>query len=73
MPGVERLEIPSPFPIAQKLIMNLCWYDGYICIGQAEEEYTVSDDVTLKTHYVRKEAPTCTVFLIRTEEKRFPL
>lgn len=37
------------------------WYDGDTCTGQAGEEYTVSDDVTLKAHYVRKEAPTCTV------------
>ena len=37
------------------------WYDGDSCVGQAGEEYTVSDDVTLKAHYVRKEAPTCTV------------
>lgn len=37
------------------------WYDGDTCIGQAGEEYTISDDVTLKAHYVRKEAPTCTV------------
>ncbi len=37
------------------------WYDGDTCIGQAGEEYTVSDDVTLKAHYVKKEVPTCTV------------
>ena len=34
------------------------WYDGDICVGQAGEDYTVADDVTLKAHYVRKEAPT---------------
>ena len=37
------------------------WYDGDTCVGQAGEDYTVADDVTLKAHYVRKEAPTCTV------------
>lgn len=37
------------------------WYGGGTCTGQAGEEYTVSDDVTLKAHYVRKEALTCTV------------
>ena len=37
------------------------WYDGDICVGQAGEEYTVSDDVTLKAHYEKKEAATCTI------------
>ena len=37
------------------------WYDGGTCTGQAGEEYILSDDVTLKAHYVRKEAPICTV------------
>ena len=39
------------------------WYDGDSCVGQAGEEYTVSDDVTLKAHYEKKEAETviCTV------------
>ena len=39
------------------------WYDGDTCVGQAGEEYTVSDDVTLKAHYEKKEDQTviCTV------------
>ena len=37
------------------------WYDGDTCIGQAGEEYTVSDDVALKAHYEKKEAVTCTI------------
>ena len=37
------------------------WYDNGTCVGQAGEEYTVSDDVTLKAHYIKKEAPACTV------------
>ena len=37
------------------------WYDGDICVGQAGKDYTVAGDVTLKAHYIRKEAPTCTV------------
>ncbi len=37
------------------------WYDGDTCVGQAGEEYTVSDDVTLKAHYEKKEAITCTI------------
>lgn len=37
------------------------WYDGDTCIGQAGEEYTVSDDVRLKAHYEKKEAATCTI------------
>ncbi len=37
------------------------WYDGDICVGQAREEYTVSDDVTLKAHYEKKEAADCTI------------
>ena len=37
------------------------WYDGDTCIGQAEEEYTVSDDVTLKARYVKKGASTGTI------------
>ena len=37
------------------------WYDGDTCAGQAGEVYTVADDVTLKAHYVKKEATTCTV------------
>ena len=39
------------------------WYDGDSCVGQAGEEYTVSDDVTLKAHYEKKETETviCTV------------
>lgn len=37
------------------------WYDGDTCAGQAGEDYTVADDVILKAHYVKKEAPTCTV------------
>ncbi len=37
------------------------WYDGDTCVGQAGEEYTVSDDVTLKARYEKKEAATCTI------------
>ena len=37
------------------------WYDGDTCIGQAGEEYTVSDDITLKAHYEKKEAADCTI------------
>ena len=39
------------------------WYDGDTCVGQAGEEYTVSDDVTLKARYEKKEteAVICTV------------
>lgn len=37
------------------------WYDGDTCIGQAGEEYTVSDDVALKAHYEKKETATCTI------------
>ncbi len=37
------------------------WYDGDTCAGQAGEEYTVSDDVTLKARYEKKEAVTCTI------------
>lgn len=37
------------------------WYDGDTCAGQAGEEYTVSDDVTLKARYEKKEAATCTI------------
>lgn len=37
------------------------WYDGAICIGQAGEEYTVSDDVALKAHYEEKTADICTI------------
>lgn len=37
------------------------WYDGDICIGQAGEEYTVSDDVALKAHYEEKTADICTI------------
>lgn len=39
------------------------WYDGDTCVGQAGEEYAVSDDVTLKAHYEKKEdqAVVCTV------------
>ena len=37
------------------------WYDGDTCVGQAGEEYTVSDDVALKAHYEKKEAATCTI------------
>ena len=37
------------------------WYDGDTCAGQAGEEYTVSDDVTLKAHYEKKEAAICTI------------
>ncbi len=37
------------------------WYDGDTCVGQAGEDYTVADDVTLKAHYEEKEAVICTV------------
>ena len=39
------------------------WYDGDTCVGQAGEEYTVSDDVILKARYEKKEdqAVICTV------------
>ena len=37
------------------------WYDGDTCIGQAGEDYTVADDVTLKAHYEEKEAVICTI------------
>ena len=37
------------------------WYDNDTCAGQAGEDYTVTSDVTLKAHYVKKEAPTCIV------------
>lgn len=37
------------------------WYDGDTCVGQAGEDYTVADDVTLKAHYEEKEAAICTV------------
>lgn len=37
------------------------WYDNDLCLGQAGEAYTVSDDVILKAHYIKKEAPVCTV------------
>ncbi len=37
------------------------WYDGDTCAGQAGEEYTVSDDITLKAHYEKKEAADCTI------------
>ena len=37
------------------------WYDGDTCVGQAGEDYTVADDVTLKAHYEEKEAITCTI------------
>lgn len=37
------------------------WYNGDTCAGQAGEDYTVVDDVILKAHYVKKEAPICTV------------
>lgn len=37
------------------------WYDGDTCIGQAGEEYTVSDDVALKAHYEEKTADICTI------------
>ncbi len=37
------------------------WYDGDTCIGQAGDDYTVADDVTLKAHYEKKEAATCTI------------
>ncbi len=37
------------------------WYDGDICVGQAGENYTVADDVTLKAHYEEKETAICTI------------
>ncbi len=37
------------------------WYDNDLRVGQAGEAYTVSGDVTLKAHYIKKEAPVCTV------------
>lgn len=37
------------------------WYDGDTCVGQAGENYTVADDITLKAHYEEKEAVICTV------------
>ena len=40
------------------------WYDKDACIGKAGEEYTVSDDVTLKARYEKEEeeeAVLCTV------------
>ena len=37
------------------------WYDGDTCIGQAGEEYTVSDDVALKAHYEEKTADICII------------
>lgn len=37
------------------------WYDDDTCAGNAGEEYTVARDVTLKAHYIKKEAPACTV------------
>lgn len=37
------------------------WYDGDTCIGQAGEDYTVADDITLKAHYEEKEAAICTI------------
>ena len=37
------------------------WYDGDTCIGQAGEDYTVADDVTLKAYYEEKEAVICTI------------
>ena len=37
------------------------WYDGDICVGQAGEDYTVADDITLKAHYEEKEAAICTI------------
>ena len=37
------------------------WYDGDTYVGNAEDEYTVTGDATLKAHYVKKEAPVCTV------------
>ncbi len=37
------------------------WYENDICVGQAGAEYTVSDDVTLKAHYEKKEAAACTI------------
>ncbi len=41
------------------------WYDGDTCIGKAGEEYSVTDDVTLKARYEREKeeeaAVTCTI------------
>ena len=37
------------------------WYDNDTCVGQAGEEYTVTSDVTLKAHYVKKETPACII------------
>ncbi len=37
------------------------WYGGDTCVGQAGEEYTVSEDVTLKAHYEEKTSDICTV------------
>ncbi len=37
------------------------WYEGDICIGQAGEDYTVTDDITLKAHYEEKEASIYTI------------
>ena len=37
------------------------WYDNDTCVGQAGEDYTVTSDVTLKAHYVKKETPTCII------------
>jgi len=37
------------------------WYDGDICVGQAGEDYTVADDITLKAHYEEKEAVICII------------
>ncbi len=37
------------------------WYDNDLCVGQAGEAYTVSGDAILKAHYIKKEAPVCTV------------
>ncbi len=37
------------------------WYENDICVGQAGAGYTVSDDVTLKAHYEKKEAVICTI------------
>ena len=37
------------------------WYDNDTCVGQAGEDYTVTSDVTLKAHYVKKETPACII------------
>ena len=37
------------------------WYDGGIYVGNADDEYAVTGDATLKAHYIKKEAPVCTV------------